>query len=203
MTNDQSLIQTEQLRKTIRKDIRRKRNSLTPEQQMHAGEQLCNQIKPFLMANKVAALYLDNDGEVSSLPTIAHCQQNQVVTLLPVMHSFKKGYLNFQRYDVNTQMVENNFAILEPKLNAQNTYSLSQIDYIFMPLVAFDEQGNRLGMGGGFYDRTLSKIHTLEHKPKLIGLAHDCQMLSELPQQSWDIPLDLIITPTKIITPKY
>jgi 5-formyltetrahydrofolate cyclo-ligase len=152
---------------------------------------------------QVAAFYLDNDGEISTLPTITYCQQNHITTLLPVMHSFNKGYLNFQLYDVDSHMVENNFAILEPKLNALHTIPLSEIDFIFMPLVAFDRQGNRLGMGGGFYDRTLCQVHTLINKPKLIGLAHDCQLLAELPKQSWDIPLDLIIPPTKIITPKY
>jgi 5-formyltetrahydrofolate cyclo-ligase len=65
-----------------------------------------------------------------------------------------------------------------------------------MPLVAFDEQGNRLGMGGGFYDRTLAYLRQREQwrRPLLIGLAHECQKVPSLESQRWDIPLDAIFT---------
>ena len=67
-----------------------------------------------------------------------------------------------------------------------------------MPLVAFDKQGNRLGMGGGFYDRTLARLHEQNwQKPQLIGLAHECQKVDALPIESWDVPLKTIITPDK------
>ena len=210
MPNAQSLITQAQSRQNIRKLMRERRNVLTDDEQKTSGYQLCEQIKKIVQPNDVTALYLDNDGEVSTAQTIRYLQENKIKTLLPVMHSFNKGYLNFQTYRClsnkdksdNTNMVENHFGILEPKLNVQDTYSLSQIDYIFMPLVAFDIYGNRLGMGGGFYDRTLSHIHNFSNRPKLCGLAHSCQQVDGLPEQSWDIPIDMIITPTKIITPK-
>ena len=65
-----------------------------------------------------------------------------------------------------------------------------------MPLVAFDEHGNRLGMGGGFYDRSLAFMQHRKqwHSPHLIGLAHELQKISELPCESWDIPLNMIAT---------
>ena len=203
MPNDQSLITQAQSRQSIRKLMRERRKSLTKNEQKLAGIQLCKQIKKFIKPNDIVAVYLDNDGEISTAQTIQYLQKNKIKTLLPVMHPFNKGYLNFQSYIQidGVSMVKNSFNILEPKLNAQQTYSLSQIDYIFMPLVAFDIQGNRLGMGGGFYDRTLSKIDTLSKRPKLCGLAHTCQQIDALPYQDWDIPLDLIITPTKNIIP--
>jgi 5-formyltetrahydrofolate cyclo-ligase len=194
--------QTLMNRAEIRQIIRQKRNALSPQQQTNAATLISDKIIQLVKPNDVVALYLANDGEISPNLTIRRLQQNKVTTLLPVMHSFNKGYLNFQTYSKNTSMVKNSFAILEPQLNAQQTYNLSKINYIFMPLVAFDISGNRLGMGGGFYDRTLSKIDTLETKPKLIGLAHDCQQVDELPNQPWDIPLDFIITPSKMISSK-
>jgi 5-formyltetrahydrofolate cyclo-ligase len=202
MQKQQSLMN----RAEIRQIIRQKRNALSLEQQSNAAKLISDKIIELVNPKDVVALYLANDGEISPNQTIRHLQQNEVTTLLPVMHSFNKGYLNFQSYlctknSDKTIMVKNNFAILEPKLNAQQTYDLAKIDYIFMPLVAFDFNGNRLGMGGGFYDRTLSKIAEFESRPKLIGLAHDCQQVVELPKQAWDIPLDLIITPSKIIVP--
>lgn len=194
--------QTLMNRAEIRQIIRQKRNALSPQLQTNAATLISDKIIQLVKPNDVVALYLANDGEISPNLTISQLQKNKVTTLLPVMHSFNKGYLNFQTYSKNTSMVKNSFAILEPQLNAQQTYNLSKINYIFMPLVAFDISGNRLGMGGGFYDRTLSKIDTLETKPKLIGLAHDCQQVDELPNQPWDIPLDFIITPSKIISSK-
>ena len=118
------------------------------------------------------------------------------------MHSFRKGYLNFQLAEANDKMQANNFGILEPKLNSQTTLAIDDFDFIFMPLVGFDKQGNRLGMGGGFYDRTLNRIYQSEQRPTLVGLAHDCQQVDKLPIEPWDVPIDLIVTPTQKIQPK-
>ena len=74
---------------------------------------------------------------------------------------------------------------------------VNQLDIIFTPLVAFDSQGNRMGMGGGYYDRTLAHWQT-NQTPYPIGLAHNCQLVEQLPVQAWDIPLAQIITPDKI-----
>ena len=65
-----------------------------------------------------------------------------------------------------------------------------------MPLVAFDTECNRLGMGGGYYDRTLGFLHRRNRwqSPRLIGVAHDCQKVDPLPIQNWDIPLQGVIT---------
>jgi 5-formyltetrahydrofolate cyclo-ligase len=70
------------------------------------------------------------------------------------------------------------------------------LDVILMPLVAFDGQGNRLGMGAGYYDRTLAFLRHRRHwrKPRIIGLAYEFQRMPALPAEPWDVPLDGIIT---------
>ena len=68
---------------------------------------------------------------------------------------------------------------------------LNELDIIFTPLVAFDRQGNRLGMGGGFYDRTLQQWQQKSFIP--VGLAHQCQQVEKLPVETWDIPLERIL----------
>ncbi len=74
------------------------------------------------------------------------------------------------------------------------------LDIILLPLVGFDRYGNRLGMGGGFYDRTLARLNHCDMKrPLLIGLAHHCQEVEQLQTQSWDIPLDIIATDKELI----
>ncbi|AAU37082.1 unknown [[Mannheimia] succiniciproducens MBEL55E] len=84
-------------------------------------------------------------------------------------------------------MEKNAFGILQPKLDVRNVLPLNQLDIIFTPLVAFDKSANRLGMGGGFYDRTLQNWQNKSFLP--VGLAHQCQQVEKLPVESWDIPL--------------
>ena len=95
-------------------------------------------------------------------------------------------------------MTQNKYGIEEPELRVDNVVPLADIDVLLLPLVGFDEKGNRLGMGGGYYDRTLAQWYN-GHAPHLfpIGLSYDEQRVSELPVEAWDIPLPEIITPGK------
>jgi 5-formyltetrahydrofolate cyclo-ligase len=72
---------------------------------------------------------------------------------------------------------------------------------VLLPLVAFDPQGGRLGMGGGYYDRTFAFLNGQKggQKPKLIGLAHHFQQIPKLPIESWDVPLNAIVTDEQVI----
>ncbi|MGJ8693716.1 MAG: 5-formyltetrahydrofolate cyclo-ligase [Thalassotalea sp.] len=140
------------------------------------------------------ALYLPNDSELDTTPFIHWCWQQNIEVYLPVVHPFSPGYLLFFRYQQNTQMINNRFGIPEPKLNISTLALIDELDIIFTPLVAFDHSGNRLGMGGGFYDRTLANVNC--GNTAIIGLAHDCQQVPLLPIEAWDIPLPEIITPS-------
>ncbi|MBT6938524.1 MAG: 5-formyltetrahydrofolate cyclo-ligase [Candidatus Marinimicrobia bacterium] len=92
---------------------------------------------------------------------------------------------------------KNQYGILEPI--SDDIISAEQLDILFMPLVGFDKNKNRIGMGGGYYDRTLAfKNQKTVKNPKLYGLAFDCQQVEKLETQDWDVPLDAIITPGKI-----
>lgn len=193
---------TAEVRKQLRLTLRAKRNELTLNDQELASEQLCLALLGMTKVNDTLALYFANDGELSPNKAIVKLLEQGRKVVVPVMHSFRKGYLNFQLYERDTPMCKNGFGIEEPVLSATTTVPLSEIDYLFMPLVGFDLQGNRMGMGGGFYDRTLSRIDQMESRPNLIGLAHDCQQVEQLPIESWDVPIDMIITPTKKVMPK-
>ena len=102
----------------------------------------------------------------------------------------------FAPYRPDSSLQLNRFNIPEPQVRPSEWRSASQLDLLLLPLVAFDAQGNRVGMGGGFYDRTLAYLQHRRHwrKPVLIGLAHEVQKTDGLTTQSWDIPLDTIIT---------
>ena len=190
-------------RKDIRLAIRAQRKSLSLLFQSQQAELLTKRLSSHsnVKQAKAIAIYIENDGEISTQPFIKFCWKNNIDTYLPVIHPFSKGQLLFLRYHAKTRMVKNSYGISEPALNVHHIIPLESLDIIFTPLVAFDKQGNRLGMGGGFYDRTLKKWHdnyknNVAVKPYPVGLAHDCQMVNKIPSELWDIPLPEIITPS-------
>lgn len=191
-------------RAQIRQNIRKLRNNLNKNQQDKASHHLKVNFIQHLKKQKNTntlriGLYLNNDAEVSTSLLINELWKLSHITYLPVIHPFNSATLLFQQYEKNSPMKANRYGILEPKLNCTQICPLSALDYLLMPLVAFDEQGNRLGMGGGFYDRTLAQLHAQHwQKPHLIGLAHECQKVDKLPIEPWDVPLKTIITPEKI-----
>jgi len=189
-------------RQALRTNIRIKRQSLSKTEQSKASADLFIQLISHEKINQAEhiAIYLANDSELDALPFIHWCWQNNKSVYLPVIHPFCSGHLLFLKYDKTTKMQTNQYGINEPKLDVTAVKLVTELDIIFTPLVAFDKDGNRLGMGGGFYDRTLAhwyqkyQVNSIT-KPYPIGLAHDCQKVSEVPCELWDIPLPEIITP--------
>lgn len=188
-------------RQAIRQLVRQRRQQLSAAYQTEAALQLSQRLldsQQIQQANRIA-LYLSFDGELNTRPFIEQLWQRGHQVYLPVLHPFCRGHLLFLRYQIDSRMVQNNFGIAEPELDIRHIVPLSQLDIIFTPLVAFDGQGQRLGMGGGFYDRTLQDWQPAYQQgqgPKPIGLAHDCQQVDRLPSEVWDVPLPEIITPS-------
>jgi 5-formyltetrahydrofolate cyclo-ligase len=182
--------------------VRAKRQHLTPEYQRQAGEILVEQAHQLneLHAAQHIALYLTVDGELNTQPLIDKLWQQKKSVYLPVIHPFSAGHLLFLHYQPDTEMVLNRYQILEPKLKKELIIPPEKLDIIFTPLVAFDATGQRLGMGGGYYDRTLAPWFQSGSGAIPIGLAHDCQYVDALPTQAWDVPLPKIVTPSKIWT---
>ena len=186
-------------RQQLRSHVRHLRRSLSAEQQHQASLDLVKQLlpRPEVQQAQHIALYLTNDGELDTMPLIQALWQQGKNLYLPLLHPVVPGYLVFQLYTPTTLLQPNQFGIGEPELNCSLLCPVSQLDLIFTPLVAFDLQGQRLGMGGGFYDRTLSQLDSAATKPQLIGLAHDCQQVESVPVEAWDIPLPSICTPSR------
>jgi len=186
-------------RQLIRRKIREKRNNLSMEVQKTASERL---IISFLQhvplpQNARIGCYLSNDGELNTSLLIQELWSKNHAIYLPIIHPFNSTNLLFQKYEKTSPMKANRYGILEPKLNCSEVCPVSQLDILLLPVVAFDSIGNRMGMGGGYYDRTLSSYYRDKWPvPKLIGLAHDCQKVERLPTEAWDVPLQAILTPT-------
>ena len=135
--------------------------------------------------------FLSADGEVDTQPLIARALSRRSQIWLPCLGQPK---LRFRRYAEGMQLRTGDFGILEPTCG--EVRRAADLDVIFMPLVAFDASGNRLGMGGGYYDRSLASLrhHSCYKRPRLIGIAFQLQQVPELQSCRWDIPLDGVLT---------
>ncbi|MEN9465147.1 MAG: hypothetical protein RL217_1328 [Pseudomonadota bacterium] len=185
---------------SIRKEVRQKRRGLSSSEKNIAEKKLLRSLRQSqtFQAAQHVAIYHTHDGEISTELLVKDLLKRKKTLYLPVLHPFKKGHLGFVRFDKNTRMIKNRFGILEPVFRLENSINPAFLNWVCMPLVAFDAQGNRLGMGGGFYDRTFSFVRHREVKPKLIGLAYELQKYPKLPTETWDIPLAAIATDKKL-----
>ncbi|WP_413739699.1 5-formyltetrahydrofolate cyclo-ligase [Sodalis sp. RH14] len=185
-------------RQSLRNHIRRQRRRLTPAEQAAAAAALVKTLlaDPRVTAARSLALFLSFDGELDTRPLIEALWQRDQRVYLPVLHPFSPGHLLFLRYRPDTPLVLNRLHISEPRLDVTQLLPARHLDILFTPLVAFDARGQRLGMGGGFYDRTLRHWRRgAGFYP--IGLAHDCQQVDAIPAEPWDIPLPEIVTPSR------
>lgn len=180
-----------------RRLMRGRRQALSAGEQQAASTALAAHLlaSPLLQQAECIGLYLANDGELDPAALVAPLWQQGKQLCLPVLHPFARGQLLFLRYHPGSVLRANRFGIPEPQLDLRAVVPLAAIDLLLCPLVAFDAAGNRLGMGGGFYDRTLSRW---QGQPQLLGLAHDCQQVAALPHALWDVPLPQIATPSRL-----
>ena len=187
---------------SIRAQKRALRNRLTCLEQTEHAIRLANQVarlQPFRTSRRIAC-YLANDGEIDPTYVVHAAWKMRKRVYLPVLSPFQRK-LYFAPYQDGMEMHINRFGIPEPACSPVNWLRPWQLDLMLLPLVAFDGNGNRLGMGGGFYDRSLAyrQSRTRSLKPKLIGLAHELQHEPQLAANSWDIPLDIIATEERVI----
>lgn len=195
MTNNQSE------RSLLRSSIRAKRRQLSSTQQENAANKLFLLLKnhPDFLSSHKLAFYVAIDGEISPHLLIAEAHKLGKLCYLPVLRTDGKNELLFAEYKPETSLNLNYFSLSEPAIGPDNTITASDLDTVFMPLVAFDTEGARLGMGGGYYDRSFEFLRLTDSKsPKLIGLAHECQRVEKLQVATWDVPMEKIITDLKI-----
>ncbi|WP_343377627.1 5-formyltetrahydrofolate cyclo-ligase [Buchnera aphidicola (Formosaphis micheliae)] len=184
-------------RKNIRNNIRKLRNGLSFNEQKIASLNLYKRILNYNIINNVkyVAIFFSFDGEINTFPLITQMLNKNINVYLPVIDPYHLRNLLFIKYNHTTQLVLNKFNIFEPKIIYRDIIDINQLDIIFVPLVAFNNLGYRLGMGGGFYDKILQNC---KDTIVPIGLAYDFQFISFFPVYSWDILLPIIFTPTKI-----
>lgn len=151
---------------------------------------------PLFRAARRIAVYWPNDGEIDVAPLLRRAWACGKTCYLPVLRGKRLGFAAYRRGD---DLNLNRFGIPEPALPARKLVGAPALDLVLVPLLAFDAQGNRLGMGAGFYDRTLAARARRAHwrRPRLIGVAYEFQKVAKLLPAPWDVPLDSVVTPAQ------
>ena len=180
-------------RPQLRRLLRNARRELSPCAQRLAARGLYRQLAqhPLFRRAKHIALYLPTDGEIDPRLLLREAQRRGKAVYLPVLSAWPKTKMVFQRIAPDETLIPNRFRILEPRIHRARQRKVWALDLVLLPLVGFDATGGRLGMGGGFYDRSLAYLTRRQYwrKPTLLGLAHECQKVDSLMQASWDVPL--------------
>lgn len=170
------------------------RNKISPEylQETAVSAAAYLAVSDLFKQSEHIGCYLPFKNEFNSLPVIEAIWHANKNCYLPVLT--EKNTLFFVRYRDSDALHPNRFGILEPK-NITQQIAADQLDLVLTPLVAFDREGNRLGTGGGYYDRTFEfVIEKKPVKPHLIGLAFTFQEAERLPHDPWDICLEGVLT---------
>lgn len=187
-------------KKQLRQQLRQARRALSQVQQQRAAARLAQRLSQHLWFKQAhhIGFYLANDGEIDPTPLLNIARALGKQCYLPVV--LNGGKMQFRAIQPGTRLTLNQYNIVEPGLGARYRPAWL-LDLVLVPLVGFDLQGHRLGMGGGYYDRAFASI---QGKPRpsrrRIGLAHECQKLTTLAVDSWDIPLAAIATDQRFST---
>lgn len=192
-----------QNRQALRREMRARRRKLSAAQQRRASRDVASRLIQFPVFRHARniALYFANDGEIDPTVILERAPQQGHTCFLPTLAPGPGRTLRFARYRPGDPLISNIYGIPEPDSRKTMVREAWTLDLILMPLVAFDRRGNRLGMGGGYYDRALTRFTRLQEmrRPQLVGLAHDFQDAGMLESAAWDVPLDWIATPGELI----
>ncbi|MEZ5489510.1 MAG: 5-formyltetrahydrofolate cyclo-ligase [Gammaproteobacteria bacterium] len=186
-------------RVSLRKQLRQKRRGLSAAEQRDRSEQIFRRVvtQPSFHRARRVAFYFANDGEVDPLAILLRSWQLGKRCYLPVLSAHRPDKVCFAPFQMRDELVPNRWGILEPDLPARRLVAAFSLDLVFVPLVGFDPDCNRMGMGKGFYDRTFAYRERLGfRRPQLIGLAYELQRVDSIPTSSWDVPLDAVVTET-------
>lgn len=185
-------------RNAVRRDMRARRRQLSVEFRKRASLRFAMLALRFgiVRPGRRIALYLAYGAEADPRALLQRALKMGCEVYLPVITDHRTNRMRFARYDTGSALVRNRYGIPEPDKTRATFVSVRDIDIIVVPLVAIDAAGNRIGSGAGFYDRALAHLRAGRRwrRPKLIGMAFECQRLASIPSNPWDVPLDALLT---------
>lgn len=182
----------------LRKTLRARRRGLSARDQAAAADALAARLAvlPMFRRSRRVAFYYPSDGEIDPLLVMQQGWASRKRCYLPVLLHLNGNRLRFARVTPGMSLIPNCYGIPEPPYRRGESLPPLAMDLVLVPLVAFDPAGNRLGMGGGYYDRTLGFLRERRwwRRPHLVGIAHEFQRVDRLAVNPWDVPLDGVVT---------
>lgn len=178
----------------LRKEIRAARRALSEEERTAAAALIADKlirVKGIAEAGTILA-YMPMKYELDILPAVSLLRARGKRIAFPLC--IENGGLRlFVPADENG-FVKGAYGILEPDVNTAEEIGGDELDAIILPAIGFDEKLNRLGQGGGYYDRLLSKTRCYK-----IAVGFDCQLVGSVPVEEFDKPVDAVATPSRVI----
>lgn len=186
--------------KVLRQQLRTQRRAISNFEHKKSQQKILNRLRSLQsvqQAQKIG-LYLHAFGEIHTQKLIEYCFKQKKNVFLPMICTMNQALvwveISPSQYR-NKRFSHHPLGMQEPMAN--RGLNVAQLDLLILPLLACDIHGTRIGMGGGFYDRTLAHA---KNKPLRVGIAHDFQLIQHrLLRKSWDQPLDVLITPQKYL----
>ena len=192
--------------RATRRRLRSLRMALPPEVRLAAGRAITDglrHMRVFRRGSRIA-VYLAMPGEVDLAPAIEAAARAGCALYVPCVTSRRRGAMAFVPLQPGARLRPNCYGISEPVTTSRQRMKPLALDLVLVPVVGFDRDGNRLGMGAGYYDRAFRYLRDRERRwrrPRLVGLAFSCQEVERIHPSPWDVPLDAVVTEREIIIP--
>ena len=185
---------SEKSQSILRTACREDRARINPQERQRASAEIAEKIIASSVFSNAAniAIYIPMKSEVDTWPLIKRAWQLKKRIFAPITQI--NSTLQFRQFDADSKFSTNNMGLTEPVDG--KFVPAEKLDLVLAPLVAFDSQNNRIGMGGGYYDRTFSflKKQRENNKPVLVGIAFERQRVEKIAPNPWDIRLFSIFT---------
>ncbi|WP_180102625.1 5-formyltetrahydrofolate cyclo-ligase [Acinetobacter sp. YH12126] len=186
---------------SLRKQLRKQRRSLNLWTQRQAEQQVLQRLVRLshFQRSQHIGVYLHAFGEIHTQKIIHYCFAHQKHVYLPMICNMNQQlvWVEISRHQyISKRFSHHPLGMKEPM--ASRGKHVSHLDLLIMPLLACDKYGTRIGMGGGFYDKTLATAHSTPYR---LGLGYDFQLIQDsLVREAWDQPLDGFISPSQTLS---
>ena len=182
----------------IRADITTRVESVSHENLSNIYKKIDERLFEFanFMEANIVLLYSNCGAEVATGNIIRKCYEQDKLVVLPLFNKDNNKFKLMKIDDINGSMKKGPRGVLEPNPSKCKVVPIESLDIAIIPGIAFDEKGGRLGTGGRYYDRLIPKIPITARK---VSLACECQLVQQIPVESHDRHVDIIITEKRII----